>query len=40
MMSTDDIAEAVSFLLSVSPNCVVPEIVMSRPGSGPDSGGM
>lgn len=40
MMSTDDIAEAVSFLLNVSPNCVVPEIVMSRPGSGPDSGGM
>ncbi len=40
MMSTDDIAEAVSFLLNVSPNCVIPEIIMSRPGSGPDSGGM
>jgi short-subunit dehydrogenase len=40
MMSTDDIAEAVLFLLRVSPNCVVPEIIMSRPGSGPDSAGM
>lgn len=40
MMSTDDIAEAVSFLLRVSPNCAVPEIIMARPGSGPDSAGM
>ncbi|MBK5232788.1 MAG: SDR family oxidoreductase [Thermoleophilia bacterium] len=40
MMTTGDIADAVSFLLKVSPNCAIPEIVMSRPVSGPDSGGM
>ena len=40
MMKTSDIADAVSFLLAVSPNCAVPEIVMSRPVSGPDTGGM
>lgn len=40
MMKTSDIADAVSFLLAVSPNCAIPEIVMSRPLSGPDSGGM
>jgi NAD(P)-dependent dehydrogenase (short-subunit alcohol dehydrogenase family) len=40
MMTTQDIAEAVSFLLRVSPNCAVPEIIMARPGSGPDSAGM
>jgi NAD(P)-dependent dehydrogenase (short-subunit alcohol dehydrogenase family) len=40
MMTPVDIAEAVSFLLKVSPNCAIPEIVMARPGSGPDSGGM
>lgn len=40
MMSTQDIAEAVTFLLRVSPNCAVPEIIMARPGSGPDSAGM
>ncbi len=40
MMTTEDIAEAVSFLLNVSPNCAIPEIVMARPGSGPDSAGM
>ncbi len=40
MMTTTDIADAVSFLLKVSPNCAIPEIVMSRPVSGPDSGGM
>jgi len=40
MMRPEDIAEAVDFLLRVSPNCAVPELVMARPGSGPDSGGM
>lgn len=40
MMTTDDIAEAVSFLLSTSVNCAVPEIVLQRLGSGPDTGGM
>lgn len=40
MMRPGDIAEAVAFLLRVSPNCAVPELVMARPGSGPDSGGM
>ena len=40
MMTTQDIAEAVTFLLRVSPNCAVPEIIMARPGSGPDSAGM
>jgi NAD(P)-dependent dehydrogenase (short-subunit alcohol dehydrogenase family) len=32
MLRTDDIAEAVRFLLRVSPACVVPEIVFQRPG--------
>lgn len=40
MMTTEDIADAVTFVLKVSPNCAIPEIVMSRPVSGPDSGGM
>lgn len=40
MLRPEDVAEAVSFLLNVSPNCAVPELVLSRPGSGPDSGGM
>ncbi|MDQ2621771.1 MAG: SDR family oxidoreductase, partial [Actinomycetota bacterium] len=40
MLQPEDIAEAVSFLLKVSPNCAIPELVMQRPGSGPDSGGM
>jgi len=40
MLQPEDIAEAVSFLLKVSPNCAVPELVMNRPVSGPDSGGM
>ena len=40
MMKPTDIAEAVSFLLKVSPNCAVPELVMNRPVSGPDTGGM
>ena len=32
MLRTEDIAEAVHFLLRVSPACVVPEIVFQRPG--------
>jgi short-subunit dehydrogenase len=32
MLKTSDIAEAVRFLLRVSPTCVVPEIVFGRPG--------
>jgi NAD(P)-dependent dehydrogenase (short-subunit alcohol dehydrogenase family) len=32
MLKTSDIAEAVRFLLRVSPACVVPEIVFGRPG--------
>lgn len=40
MMTTNDIAEAVSFLLATSGNCAVPEIVLQRLGSGPDTGGM
>jgi short-subunit dehydrogenase len=32
MLTTTDIAEAVRFLLRVSPACVVPEIVFQRPG--------
>jgi NAD(P)-dependent dehydrogenase (short-subunit alcohol dehydrogenase family) len=32
MISTRDVAEAVRFLLKLSPNCVVPEIVFQRPG--------
>ena len=32
MLTTGDIAEAVRFLLRVSPACVVPEIVFQRPG--------
>jgi NAD(P)-dependent dehydrogenase (short-subunit alcohol dehydrogenase family) len=32
MLRTSDIVEAVRFLLRVSPNCVVPEIVFQRPG--------
>jgi len=34
MLRTTDIAEAVRFLLRVSPACVVPEIVFGRPGEG------
>jgi NAD(P)-dependent dehydrogenase (short-subunit alcohol dehydrogenase family) len=40
MMAPTDIADAVEFLLKVSPNCAVPEIILSRPVSGPDTGGM
>ena len=32
MISTQDIAESVRFLLRTSPACVVPEIVFQRPG--------
>jgi NAD(P)-dependent dehydrogenase (short-subunit alcohol dehydrogenase family) len=32
MIRTEDIAEAVRFLLRTSPTCVVPEIVFQRPG--------
>ena len=32
MISTRDVAEAVRFLLKLSPNCVIPEIVFQRPG--------
>jgi NAD(P)-dependent dehydrogenase (short-subunit alcohol dehydrogenase family) len=34
MLKTSDIAEAVRFLLRVSPACVVPEIAFVRPGDG------
>jgi short-subunit dehydrogenase len=32
MLRTDDVAQALRFLLHVSPACVVPEIVFQRPG--------
>src|ERR1700736_2167803 len=32
MLRTEDIAEALRFLLRVSPTCVVPEIIFARPG--------
>jgi short-subunit dehydrogenase len=32
MLRTSDIAEAVRFLLRVSPACVVPEVIFQRPG--------
>jgi NAD(P)-dependent dehydrogenase (short-subunit alcohol dehydrogenase family) len=34
MLKTSDIAEAVRFLLRVSPACLVPEIAFTRPGEG------
>jgi NAD(P)-dependent dehydrogenase (short-subunit alcohol dehydrogenase family) len=34
MIRTSDIAEALRFLLRVSPTCVVPEIVFERPAEG------
>jgi short-subunit dehydrogenase len=34
MLRTSDIAEALRFMLRVSPNCVIPEIVFQRPGEG------
>jgi short-subunit dehydrogenase len=32
MLRTSDIAEALRFTLRLSPNCVIPEIVLQRPG--------
>jgi NAD(P)-dependent dehydrogenase (short-subunit alcohol dehydrogenase family) len=32
MITTEDVAEAVRFILRTSPNCVIPEIVFQRPG--------
>jgi short-subunit dehydrogenase len=32
MLRTSDIAEALRFMLGLSPNCVIPEIVFQRPG--------
>jgi short-subunit dehydrogenase len=32
MIRTSDVAEALRFLLRLSPNCVVPEVVFQRPG--------
>jgi hypothetical protein len=32
MIRTSDVADAVRFLLHLSPACVVPEIVFQRPG--------
>jgi NADP-dependent 3-hydroxy acid dehydrogenase YdfG len=32
MMRPEDIGEAVRFVLRLSPNCVVPEIIFQRPG--------
>jgi hypothetical protein len=32
MLRTDDITEALRFVLRVSPNCVIPEIVFQRRG--------
>ena len=32
MIRPEDIAEAVRFLLKVSPACIVPEIMFVRPG--------
>jgi NAD(P)-dependent dehydrogenase (short-subunit alcohol dehydrogenase family) len=36
MIQPSDIGEAVKFLLHISPNCHIPEIVFNRPGEGPD----
>ena len=32
MLKTSDVAEALRFLLRVSPSCVIPEVVFQRPG--------
>ncbi len=37
MIQPSDIGAAVSFLLALSPNCHIPEIVFNRPGEGPDA---
>jgi short-subunit dehydrogenase len=34
MLRTSDVVEALRFLLRLSPNCVIPEIVFQRPGEG------
>jgi NADP-dependent 3-hydroxy acid dehydrogenase YdfG len=31
MIRPEDIAESVRFLLRVSPNCLIPEVVFTRP---------
>jgi NAD(P)-dependent dehydrogenase (short-subunit alcohol dehydrogenase family) len=38
MIQTEDLAEAVRFLLRTSPNCVVPEIVFLRPSDSASAG--
>ena len=38
MIQTEDLAEAVRFLLRTSPNCVVPEIVFLRPSESQSAG--
>jgi NAD(P)-dependent dehydrogenase (short-subunit alcohol dehydrogenase family) len=35
MIQTSDIAEAVRYLLKLSPGCIVPEIMFEQPGGGP-----
>jgi NAD(P)-dependent dehydrogenase (short-subunit alcohol dehydrogenase family) len=40
MIQPSDIAEAVSFLLKLSPSCAIPEIVIARSESGPDIEGI
>jgi NAD(P)-dependent dehydrogenase (short-subunit alcohol dehydrogenase family) len=35
MITTQDIAESVKFLLRLSPGCIVPEIMFEQPGGGP-----
>lgn len=40
MIKAEDIAEAVAFLLKLSPACAVPQMVMARPVAGPDTQGM
>jgi hypothetical protein len=35
MLRTSDIAEALRFMLRVSPACVVPEIIFQREGEAP-----
>ncbi len=37
MIQPADIGAAVRFLIQVSPNCLIPEIVFNRAGEGPDS---
>lgn len=37
MIQPGDIGAAVRFLLEISPNCLIPEIVFNRAGEGPDA---